>query len=90
MRFGLNDLDELPSLKEFEALAREALGTEDGIAEGPPEADAAGTASANSEAAADAAAAAPAGTAGAEPPVAEATNADAASPAGKAAGGSTR
>jgi len=32
MRFGLSDLDELPSLKEFEALAREALGTEEGIA----------------------------------------------------------
>ena len=31
MRFGLSDLDELPSLKEFEALAREALGTEEGI-----------------------------------------------------------
>lgn len=31
MRFGLSDLDELPSLKEFEALAREALGDE-GIA----------------------------------------------------------
>ena len=31
MRFGLNDLEELPSLKEFEALAREALGDE-GIA----------------------------------------------------------
>ena len=37
MRFGLSDVDELPSLKEFEALAREALGTEDGIAEVPPE-----------------------------------------------------
>jgi segregation and condensation protein B len=33
MRFGLSDVDELPSLKEFEALAREALGTEDGVAE---------------------------------------------------------
>lgn len=33
MRFGLSDVDELPSLKEFEALAREALGTEDGIAD---------------------------------------------------------
>jgi segregation and condensation protein B len=33
MRFGLSDLDELPSLKEFEALAREALGTDNGIAE---------------------------------------------------------
>jgi segregation and condensation protein B len=31
MRFGLSDLDELPSLKEFEALAREALGTDDAI-----------------------------------------------------------
>ena len=34
MRFGLSDLDELPSLKEFEALAREALGTDEGIAPG--------------------------------------------------------
>jgi segregation and condensation protein B len=32
MRFGLGDVDELPSLKEFEALAREALGTDNGIA----------------------------------------------------------
>jgi segregation and condensation protein B len=32
MRFGLGDVDELPSLKEFEALAREALGADDGIA----------------------------------------------------------
>jgi segregation and condensation protein B len=37
MRFGLSDVDELPSLKEFEALAREALGTEDGVAEVAPE-----------------------------------------------------
>jgi segregation and condensation protein B len=34
MRFGLSDLDELPSLKEFEALAREALGTDEGIVPG--------------------------------------------------------
>ncbi len=34
MRFGLSDLDELPSLKEFEALAREALGTDEGISPG--------------------------------------------------------
>ena len=34
MRFGLSDLDELPSLKEFEALAREALGTEEGMSIG--------------------------------------------------------
>src|ERR1700758_1147709 len=33
MRFGLSDLDELPSLKEFEALAREALGSDEGISE---------------------------------------------------------
>ena len=32
MRFGLSDLDELPSLKEFEQLAREALGADEGIA----------------------------------------------------------
>ena len=37
MRFGLSDLDELPSLKEFEALAREALGAEDGLAEAAEE-----------------------------------------------------
>ncbi len=39
--FGLNDLEELPSLKEFEALAREALGDE-GIAPAEGEAVAAG------------------------------------------------
>src|ERR1700734_3773075 len=33
MRFGLSDLDELPSLKEFEALAQAALGADEGIAE---------------------------------------------------------
>jgi segregation and condensation protein B len=33
MRFGLSDLDELPSLKEFEALAQAALATDEGIAE---------------------------------------------------------
>ena len=43
MRFGLADLDELPSLKEFEQLAREALGTEEGIAPIEPE-EAAGAA----------------------------------------------
>src|SRR5436309_11495714 len=32
MRFGLSDLQELPSLKEFEALAREALGSDVGVA----------------------------------------------------------
>ena len=37
MRFGLADLEELPSLKEFEALAREALGSDDGIAPIEPE-----------------------------------------------------
>jgi hypothetical protein len=31
MRFGLSDLEELPSLKEFEALAREALGSDEGV-----------------------------------------------------------
>jgi len=33
MRFGLSDLSELPSLKEFEALAREALGSDEGMAQ---------------------------------------------------------
>jgi segregation and condensation protein B len=32
LRFGLSDLEELPSLKEFEALAREALGSGEGFA----------------------------------------------------------
>src|SRR6202162_4114917 len=31
MRFGLSDLDELPSLKEFEQLEREALGSDEGV-----------------------------------------------------------
>jgi segregation and condensation protein B len=37
MRFGLSDLGELPSLKEFEALAREALGSDEGVAPGASE-----------------------------------------------------
>jgi segregation and condensation protein B len=41
MRFGLSDLDELPSLKEFEALAQAALGSDEGIAEAVPEESAA-------------------------------------------------
>jgi segregation and condensation protein B len=38
MRFGLSDLEELPSLKEFEQLARAALGSDEGIAPIEPEA----------------------------------------------------
>ncbi len=37
MRFGLSDLDELPSLKEFEALAQAALGSDEGVAPIEPE-----------------------------------------------------
>jgi len=37
MRFGLSDLEELPSLKEFEQLARAALGSDEGIAPVEPE-----------------------------------------------------
>jgi segregation and condensation protein B len=37
MRFGLSDLEELPSLKEFEQLARAALGADEGIAPVEPE-----------------------------------------------------
>jgi segregation and condensation protein B len=36
MRFGLSDVDELPSLKEFEQLARQALGADEGIAAAEP------------------------------------------------------
>src|SRR6266853_760916 len=39
MRFGLSDLEELPSLKEFEQLARAALGADEGIAAAEPEAE---------------------------------------------------
>jgi segregation and condensation protein B len=42
MRFGLSDLDELPSLKEFEALAQAALGDDAGIAPNEPEGEAVG------------------------------------------------
>ncbi len=37
MRFGLSDLDELPSLKEFEQLAQAALGSDAGVAPTAPE-----------------------------------------------------
>ncbi len=37
LRFGLGDVDELPSLKEFEQLAQAALGTDSGIATIEPE-----------------------------------------------------
>jgi segregation and condensation protein B len=37
VRFGLNDVDELPSLKEFEQMAREALGPDEGIEAVPEE-----------------------------------------------------
>src|SRR3984893_9481885 len=39
MRFGLSDLDELTSLKEFDPLARAALGADEGIAPIEPEAE---------------------------------------------------
>jgi segregation and condensation protein B len=52
MRFGLSDLEELPSLKEFEQLARAALGSDEGIAPIEPEQ----AESMNGEGAADAAA----------------------------------
>jgi len=37
MRFGLADLEELPSLKEFEQLAQAALGADEGVAPAEPE-----------------------------------------------------
>jgi segregation and condensation protein B len=42
MRFGLSDLDELPSLKEFEQLAQAALGSDAGIAPTEAEGEAVG------------------------------------------------
>src|SRR5467141_5296886 len=39
IRFGLSGLDELPSLKEFEQLARAALGADEGIAPSEPDAE---------------------------------------------------
>jgi segregation and condensation protein B len=48
IRFGLSDLDELPSLKEFEQLAQAALGSDEGIAPvEPPETGAAVSADEN-------------------------------------------
>jgi segregation and condensation protein B len=44
MRFGLSDLEELPSLKEFEQLAQAALGSDEGVAPIEPEEAAAGSA----------------------------------------------
>lgn len=49
MRFGLSDLDELPSLKEFEQLAQAALGSDSGIAPAEPEESAATAAAAPPE-----------------------------------------
>jgi segregation and condensation protein B len=37
MRFGLSDLEELPSLKEFEQLAQAALGSDEGVAPTKPD-----------------------------------------------------
>jgi segregation and condensation protein B len=64
MRFGLSDLDELPSLKEFEQLAQAALGADEGIAHIEPESDALGQLT---EPAASSATSAPASGTTAEP-----------------------
>ncbi len=63
LRFGLNDVDDLPSLKDFEQLAKAALGADDGVAFGDD------TAGAREPSAADAGqpAAAAASAANAEP-----------------------
>jgi segregation and condensation protein B len=52
MRFGLSDVEDLPSLKEFEALARQALGADEGIAPIEPE-DLAQSASPSTDASSD-------------------------------------
>lgn len=48
MRFGLSDLEELPSLKEFEQLAQAALGSDAGIAPSEPEGEAGADAASSS------------------------------------------
>lgn len=50
LRFGLSDLEELPSLKEFEQLAQAALGSDAGIAPTEPEAAPSDAATAPAEA----------------------------------------
>lgn len=50
MRFGLSDLEELPSLKEFEQLAQAALGSDEGIAPVEPNDASATTAGATASA----------------------------------------
>lgn len=93
MRFGLNDLGELPSLKEFEALAREALGTDDGLAEAEiATGDEAGTELVAGEdesvaPAADVEAPPQAAEAAAEAPAAAESESESASPATQAARG---
>lgn len=52
MRFGLSDLEELPSLKEFEQLAQAALGSDAGVAPVEPEAVADGSSQIQNDAAA--------------------------------------
>jgi segregation and condensation protein B len=54
MRFGLSELDELPSLKEFEQLARAAMGADEGLAPAEPPAPAEAAAPAEAPAAGDA------------------------------------
>lgn len=59
MHFGLSDLEELPSLKEFEALAQAALGADEGIAPTEPELVEAAAADASGEQTAETAPAIP-------------------------------
>jgi segregation and condensation protein B len=67
MRFGLSDLEELPSLKEFEQLAQAALGSDAGIAPIEPGEEAASGVEAAVEAAGGPAAGEPAGNEEQEP-----------------------
>jgi segregation and condensation protein B len=67
MRFGLSDLEELPSLKEFEQLAQAALGSDAGIAPIEPGEEGASGVEAAVEAAGGPAAGEPAGNEEQEP-----------------------
>ena len=92
MNFGLSDLDELPSLKEFEQLARAALGSDEGIAPVEPEAaptptnatDGSSSGATVAEASADASPQQPTDSAGAEREQSGQTKAESATQASRA------
>ncbi|MFZ3201862.1 MAG: SMC-Scp complex subunit ScpB [Candidatus Acidiferrales bacterium] len=80
MRFGLSDLDELPSLKEFEQLAQAALGSDAGIAPTEPDDGTAGEPTGDEPAPTEQENAAPSDTQSENPPEAISESSDASAP----------